>query len=237
MFKWIKDHKKISVTILISLSFFIFIMMPIFINRIFYLNAPFDFFYVDYDISTILNYYSSILTFIGTVSLGCITIYQNHVAQQKTDKVNQLTLELQKKSMAMAEQNYKKSEENIKNSPKFELVNTGSNGNYSNLEICLKNVSDMIASSIQSISFEVFDDNDSIILSSNNVKIKNYSLTSGQDTKVSFNNNPIYSNKIKLVWKFKCDDVYSNVHYYKANLYIEDISNFYIDLWKIEKVG
>lgn len=77
---------------------FFIIFMPLIINKIYYLNAPCDFFIVGYDISSILDYYGAILTFIGTIGLGAITVYQNIISQKKTDEVNKLTLQLQKKA-------------------------------------------------------------------------------------------------------------------------------------------
>ena len=54
-----------------------------------------------------------------------MAVYQTYIGQKKTDEVNSLTLELQKKSMAMAEQAYKSDVENIavKVAPEFELIN------------------------------------------------------------------------------------------------------------------
>lgn len=238
MFEWIKTHKKTSIIILIFSSLFIFIIMPMILNWMYYLDAPFDFFYVNYDISSILNYYGSVLTFIGTTILGCITIYQNYIAQKKTDEVNKLTLELQRKSMAMAEQNYKKTNsENLKNIPKFELRTYGYNGGFSNLSVQLKNVSVIIASEIKSLSLEIYTENNILENIKNNVKISNYSLSSSEETIVNFNNDQINSNKSYIVWKFQCEDPYTNIHYYKASLFIEDINNPFESIWKVKKVG
>lgn len=107
MVEWIKNHKKTSLLIItllfLLLSLFFIVIIPLILNKVYYLDAPCKFFKVGYTISDILDYYGAILTFIGTASLGIITICQNYISQKKTDEVNKLTLELQKKSMAMAE--------------------------------------------------------------------------------------------------------------------------------------
>ena len=143
MFDWIKKYKKISIGIVVFLFLFFIILMPLILNTIYYLDAPCAFFSVGYDISNILDYYGSIMTFIGTIILGSITVYQNYLSQKKTEEVNKLTLELQKKSMALAEQNYNKEklDEVKKSTPKFELKIGGCNGYYMNLSSTLKNVS------------------------------------------------------------------------------------------------
>ena len=51
----------------------------------------------------ILSYYGSVLIFIGTSALSIATYFQNKKAQEKSEEVNRLQLELQRKSMAMAE--------------------------------------------------------------------------------------------------------------------------------------
>jgi hypothetical protein len=254
MFKWMKRHKEISIGVIILLFLFFIIIMPLILNKIYYLDAPYDFFNVGYDISDILDYYGAILTFIGTISLGIITVYQNYISQKKTDEVNKLTLELQKKSMAMAEQNYERAKlyENKKNAPKFELRNAGCNGRYMNLNAVLKNVSDNIVSVIKSVSFEVFSESNVIVTTSNEVKSKVFSLSPGQETGIEFHNIELKSQdkislygqqvfdslkKITMVWSFQCEDSSGNIHYYKATLYIEDSNNFVGDVWKVEKVG
>lgn len=254
MFEWIKSNKKISIGVIILLFLFFIIVMPLILNMIYYLNAPCKFFNVGYDISNILDYYGEILTFIGTISLGIITIYQNYISQKKTDEVNKLTLELQKKSMVMAEQNYEKAKlyENKKNAPKFELKNRGCNGRYMNLDASLKNVSDIIVSDIKSVSFEVFDESNAIVITSDKVKSKDFSLLPGQETQIEFHNIELKSvnktnvngqqvneslKEFTMIWSFQCEDPYGNIHYYKATLYIEDSNNFVGDLWRVEKVG
>lgn len=254
MFEWIKNHKMISIVIVILLFLFFTIIMPLILNMIYYLDAPWNFFIVGYDISDILDYYGAILTFIGTGILGIITIYQNYVSQKKTDEVNKLTLELQKKSMAMAEQKYEKEKLNEikKNTPKFELKNSCYNGLYMNLCAILKNVSNIVVSGIKSISFEVFDESNAIISTSDNVKSESSSLLPGKETQINFHNSELKSKnlinangqqindslkKITLVWSFQCEDSYGNVHYYRAKLYIEDSMNFVKDFWNVEKVG
>lgn len=255
MFNWLKNHKKISLGIIVFLLLFFIIIMPLVLNWLYYSDAPSDFFEVGYGISNILDYYGSILTFIGTVSLGIITVYQNYVSQKKTDEVNKLTLELQKKSMAMAEQNYEKEKLNQlnKNTPKFELRSRGCNGHYMNLWADLKNVSNIIVSGIKSVSFEVFDESNTIVTTSDKVKSKESSLLPGEETKIEFHNIALKSKNLvnvsglqvygslknfTMIWRFQCEDTYGNVHYYKAEqINIEDSNKFVGDYWSVEKVG
>ncbi len=239
--------------ILFLLLFFI-IIMPLILNYLYNSDAPLNFFQVGYSISDILSYYGSVLTFIGTVSLGVITVYQNYISQQKTNEINKLTLELQKKNMAMAEQRYGVERENEinRNTPKFELKNRGCNGHYMNLQAELKNVSNIIVSGIKSITLEVFDENNVIVTTSDKVKIKESSLLSGDKTTIEFHNNALKSEKVKsafgqnshsdlkaftMIWKFQCEDQLGNIHYYRANFYIKVSNEYKGDFWDVQKVG
>lgn len=254
MLEWSKKHVKLSIFIASILVVIIIVIMPLFLNWIFYLKAPCSFFEVGYDISNVLDYYGAILTFLGTLSLGVVTIYQNYIAQKKTDKVNELTLELQKKSMAMAEHLYNKEQSSKLNEklPKFELRNRVMNGHYMNLVAELKNVSSDIISGIKSISFKVYVDSSNIIITSDKVKCHEVSLLSGQATNIDFNNAELGQRKLKLSgqqeykslknftieWEFQCEDIYSNTHYYRAKLHdIGDSNEFTDELWVVKKVG
>lgn len=85
MYIWIQSHKKICVWIIILFIFFI-IIIPFILNKIYSFTAPLEFFNVSYSRDTVLNYYGAVLTFIGTVSLGVVTVYQNSIAQKKLKK-------------------------------------------------------------------------------------------------------------------------------------------------------
>jgi len=241
--EWMKIHKKLSILVIIVLLLLVVLIIPFFLNWIYYLNAPWEFFKLGYELPHLLSYYGAVLTFLGTVSLGIITVYQNYMSQQKTDEINKLTLELQKKSMAMAEQRYEKEQLNeIKyNAPKLELKNRGSNGHYMNLQAELTNVSNLIVSGIKSISFTVSDETNAIVLTSEKVKVKETSLTPGTSTIIQFHNDQLKSEnslkKYKITWDFQCEDQYGNTHYLKANVHIEDSGNFIKSTWKVQKVG
>lgn len=254
MFEWINRNKKKFIIIISILSIFLIIIMPYILDRVYYWNSPCKFFNVDYNISNILEYYGAVLTFIGTVSLGIITVYQNYTSQKKTDEINKLTLELQKKSMILAEQNYKKESQNDikKGAPKFELRNVGCNGMYMNLNAVLKNVSDNFASEIKSISFRILSESNVTVATSDKVQIKAFSLSPGQETYIEFRNNELRSKNLinlygqqvyeglkdfKISWEFQCEDTYSDIHYYRALLSVKDSNNFVGDAWLVKRIG
>ena len=115
---------------------------------------------------------------ISTAVLSIIAIYQTKKAQEKSDEVNKLTLELQKKSMALAEKQYKE-EENRKNDkpqPKFQISTTGMGGSYSGIFLVVTNVSKVIVSSLSTISFVAQDESGKQIGSASSAKFITYNL-------------------------------------------------------------
>ena len=76
--------------------------MPWIVDKIFYTTPPSNFFYTHYGVSDILSYYASVLSLLVTAILGILTLRQNKIAQVKSEEVNRLQLELQRKSMAMS---------------------------------------------------------------------------------------------------------------------------------------
>ncbi|GEL78670.1 hypothetical protein [Tenuibacillus multivorans] len=252
MFEWMRNHRKLSIGVITLFLLFFIIIMPFVLNWIYYLRAPSDFYDVGYKISSILGYYGAVLTFIGTVSLGIITVYQNYVSHQKTNEINKLTLELQKKSMAMAEQRYEKEKLNEvkKNTPKFEIKNKSSNGHYMNLQAELKNVSNIIVSGIKSVSLDVYDNTSAIVTTSHEVRSKESSLSPGDKAIIEFHNDELRSKKVEsgrkineslldltIIWSFQCEDQFGNTLYFKAEFHIEDSKKFVDGPWEVQKVG
>lgn len=87
----------------------IVVFLPFIVEKLYYTKAPLKFFEVSYEAKDFLSYYGSVLSFAGATILGILTLLQNKKAQEKSDEVNRLQLELQKKSMAMAEAQYSQS--------------------------------------------------------------------------------------------------------------------------------
>ncbi len=254
MFEWMKKHKFILVISIILLFIFFIIVIPLILNKIYYAKAICNFFIVGYSVDYILGYYGNVLTFVGTISLGIITVYQNYISQQKTEEINRLQLQIAKRNMALAEESFQKQieDQDIKLIPKFELENSGYSGIYSNLNALLKNISPNIICDLKSVSFEVFDCDNNLLLTSDNVVCKRTSLLSGEETIIEFRNDELRDNtgentgshyifqackNVNIVWKFQCDDEKSRVHYYEAILNIEDCNKFIKGPWDVKKVG
>ena len=239
--------KKMIIAIVLSLA--IVGLLPFIIHWIYYLEPPCSFFNVEYDVADILSYYGSVLIFIGTSALGIATYFQNKKAQEKSEEVNRLQLELQRKSMAMAEAQYQKEQEGKKEIPKFELKLAGYSGVYGHLNLEIKNVSAMIISSLSPISVAVKDQHGEIACA-DKMKFKQRSLASGESTifetdmpelvkreGTGFICQVKYYDNVELIWEFSCEDEKFSTHYYRATLAIPSTKEFSKQDWMIEKVG
>lgn len=242
--------KKVLIILGCIACLIVIICLPLIIDKIFYLTPPFDLLYVHYESSDILVYYSSIFSFLGTIILGALTLRQNKIAQDKSDEVNRLQLELQKKSMAMAEEEYKKNPHTKPSFPKFEVELKGYSRYYQNASFTIKNVCSSIVSSLTVLSVSAYDSNETLIGESSKQKLSNKSLSSGETTKLEttlpelanrkgsrYQPEISYFSNAKVLIKFLCEDEFSATHYFTATLKIPNTKEFSRESFSVEKVG
>lgn len=245
-----KEMKKFLFVVLALIVSFVIVLMPLIVDKLFYTEPPIDFFYTHYEVSDILTYYASVLSLLGTAILGILTLRQNKIAQEKSEEVNRLQLELQRKSMAMAEAQYNKDADDKSPLPKFEVSLKGYNGAYSNMCLEIKNVSSMIVSSITPISLIATKSDKQQIASAKELKIGTRSLSSSQAAKVEsvfpellvregsgYGAKIHYLNDIRLSLEFSCEDELSKTYYFRATAMISTTKDYFKDIWKIERVG
>lgn len=232
----------IVIVILVAVAL---VFLPLIINYVYHLEAPADFFITDLNVPDLVVYYSSALSFIGTLILGMLTLYQNKKAQDKTDEINKLQLELQKRSMDLAEKQY--SQEISASIPKFDVSISSYSGHYLNPRIKIQNVSSMLISDLTFISAFVKNTQEEKIRNVTDCRIQSRSLAANEETiaelkmlnlsqRVSDREIKYYEN-VEFVFEFSCEDEKYNKHYFRAVLKIPNTKDFVKDYWKVEKVG
>ena len=242
--------KKILFTALLVVVVCTIILMPLIVDKLFYTEPPTDFFYTHYEVSDILTYYASVLSLVGTAILGILTLRQNKIAQEKSDDVNRLQLELQRKSMAMAEAQYNKDADDKSVPPKFEVLLKGYNGTYSNMRLEVKNVSSVIASSITPLALIAQNADNQQIAEAKELKIGSRSLSSAQAATIEsmfpelvkregtgYATKTHFLNDIKLSFEFSCEDELSKTYYFRATAMLSTTKDYFKDIWEIERVG
>jgi hypothetical protein len=84
MFEWIKKNKVLFIIICI-IVFIVLIGVPFGINLLFKIQSNINIFEAEWTAGDALGYYGAVLSFIGTVVLGALALYQNHIIKQEAD--------------------------------------------------------------------------------------------------------------------------------------------------------
>ena len=83
MIDWINKHK-VSFGLICLAVLFLLIGVPLIINILFKIPATTTFLEAEWNASDALAYYGAILSFIGTVVLGALALYQNHIIREES---------------------------------------------------------------------------------------------------------------------------------------------------------
>ena len=140
MFDWIKKHKIAFILICLTILLLL-IGVPFVINILFKISAAANVFVAEWDAGDALGYYGAILSFIGTVVLGALALYQNHIIKTDADK-----------KAAFAEE-----QEHAENMPRFFMRFQGASGFCGNLKFAVMNVSNNIAYNVDIYDIKVKD--------------------------------------------------------------------------------
>lgn len=213
------------------------IIMPFIVHSIYETETPNGFFATTFNASDFLVYYASALSFLGTLVLGVLTLVQNKKAQDRAEEINRLELDLQKRSMVMAEKQYKRDDTVI--IPKFQIQFCGMSGYYGNPTITIKNVTSMIVSNLVPITFSVYTKENEEIYSVRELRINLKSLSGGQEARIESKMKSLTSDyrDLTMLFEFSCEDERYNKHYYRARIKIPDVNKLVGSPWEVEKVG
>lgn len=224
------------------------VFMPCIIDNIYDSPSHATFFEVDLSKSDVLNYYAQVLSLLATIILGVIAVIQTYRSQKKSDEINALQLSIAQRELAVVEKQYEKEIETARAlAPKFEIKLNGYSGNYSNIGLDIKNISETMISAFRSISFEVHKASGEI-LSVTRWKVKFQSIASSELQRVELftpdmrdntekMGEAIYWNNVKFIWKFSCEDCKGNKHFYAASMLVPTTKDYVGDFWTVTKIG
>lgn len=239
---------RITVILTMVLIVAVVIFMPFIIDIIYDCQPPASFFEVELSRSDILDYYAQVLSLLATIVLGVIAVIQTYRSQKKSDEINALQLSIAQRELAVVEKQYEAEIETVKALvPKFEIKLDGYSGNYCNIKLQIKNISEMMISAFQSISFEV-QKSSGEVLSITRWKVKFQSIASSEVQHVEIYTPDMRNNiekmgkvefweNVKLVWKFSCEDCKGNRHFYAASIIIPSTKEYKGDFWNIARIG
>lgn len=244
--------KKFLLIIFIALAAVIIlavvVFMPCIIDNIYDCPSPATFFEVDLSKSDILNYYAQALSLLATIILGVIAVIQTYRSQKKSDEINALQLSIAQRELAVVEKQYEEEIEAARAlAPKFEIKLNGYSGNYSNIGLDIRNISETMISAFRSISFKIEKATGEEI-SVTRWKVKFQSIASFEMQRVEMFTPDMrgisekigevtYWENVKFIWKFSCEDCKGNKHFYAASILIPTTKDYVGDFWTVTKIG
>ena len=105
MFEWIKKHKALFIIICVMI-FVALIGVPFAINLLFKVDTKINAFQAEWSAGDALGYYGSVLSFLGTVILGALALYQNHMIKEEADKKAALLEEKEQEGIVLTKKVY-----------------------------------------------------------------------------------------------------------------------------------
>lgn len=184
---------KIMCIILLSIT--LIFLIPFLINLSFKYSSI-DLFSAEWSAGDLLSFYGTMLSFIGTTFLGCLTLYQNHTIKKNSDD--------RMKDLEKAEHD--------RNMPKFYITFSSCSGNKKHLSINLINISENIATNI-SIS-KIQDKNvDGTLINQQTRAIKIPVLKGGETQRIELNNYGLNEKEGIISFDLDYEDKYFETHH------------------------
>lgn len=240
-----KTIKIVAWILLITIIVVVPLVIPFLVDELYDINPPCEIFDVELSKGDILNYYAQYFSLLATIILGVIAVYQTYKGQKKGDEINQLQMSIARRELAVAEQQFQGQQTSVKVLPRFDIKLTGYSGHYCNLNLSIKNVSDISLYNFNSISFEIYR-NDEKVVCPMRWKIKFQSLTKNEEQRCEFKTPNMQDANlgtqvcwlnVELLWKFSVEIDSGEKIFYAAKLKVPDAQTFNGDFWSVERIG
>ena len=193
MFDWLKRHKWL---VCLSEVFFIF-GIPLIIHILFKFDTKIFFLQAEWTAGDLLEYHGAILSFIGTVVLGALALYQNKLIKEESDAKNVI----------------KEKREYEENMPKFVVSPSVCNGNCANLRFEIKNISNNFSSDIILLDIRILSPDGSVFWESEQ-KLEQSAIQPNNIMEVNLKNPSINEDGYIFMIYMQCKDKYNEVHNY-----------------------
>ena len=196
MFEWIKKHKLIVIISSIILIFGV----PLIIHVLFKIHAGIPFLEAEWSAGEMLGYYGSILSFIGTVVLGALALYQNRLIKEEADK-RALILEQREHERSM---------------PRFTVESMGSQGSCSHLRFAISNISDNYCTEMNLSNMHIVSPDGKVFWKSKKGHTFAFMPPNGF-WEIKLDNPSLQHDGYLFSFTMQCKDEYNDVHNYSIN--------------------
>lgn len=203
---FIKEHRK-AVYAIALLLLIIIIGIPIMINFLYKQSAPTTFFVTEWEAADALSYYGAVLTFLGTITLSALALWQNHQIKVGNDK-----------HFALLEQM-----EKAKDALHFKIQVIALLDNASKAKIELSNLTENIAYSISISKLQIINrDNGKVYWEHSKKKTYDH-LGAFMGWKIDLNNPKIPSAEYFMIFIISYDDKYGKSYSLRATGLWDDV--------------
>lgn len=147
-------------------------------------------------VGDLLSFYGTVLSFVGTVALSALALWQN-------------------KQIALKSQEYTKlmeRNERQRNLPVLKVSLAGRNGSLMSLSFNIKNFSENIATFIEVTPFIIYNKSGEQIYASPSPELGKSMIMGGESTQISFSNSPFQERYHRLEFEMHYNDKFSNIH-------------------------
>ena len=190
MIEKIKAKKKILIFLLVFAIFGV----PVLIHILFKIDIEIDWLKAEWTAGEILAYYGNALSFLGTIVLSSLALWQNQEIKMESDKYTKYLERL----------------EINKNMARFTSEKIMSEKNNRNLEIALMNISDNIAYDVTISNFQLYENSILVWEKKDNLK---FTGLKRNEKKVIILDNPEILEKNVLKFEITSYDKFLKKHY------------------------
>lgn len=208
---------KQKIIIFVVIMIFLSVVMPLIIHYLFKIEALNDFFVAVWSAGDVLGYYAAILSFVSTILLSVLTLWQNEIIRRESNRNNDILKEM----------------EIQKNQPFFKATILNKNTGFADVCLKIQNISDNVA--VNPVIRNVYIDE-----KEKNVEV-NYQCELPENVmpkeffKVQIFNKRLDKFEHPLVLEFKCQDIYGNDGMYRVMFWISSSDNINLLVKKVNK--
>lgn len=142
-----------------------------------------------------------------TITFSTLALYQNHIINEQNKQFNPKLKEIEMQ----------------RDMPRFAVQNIWQSGNYTNLTIVIKNISDNPATNVKVFNFTVYDIDGNDVCHSQNVIVKGSILEAQSTIEIDFINAALKDSNLNICFFIEYQDIFFNNHKTEVVGFVQDI--------------
>ena len=209
MYQWIKNHKILFVIICFVIVAAL-VGVPLIINLLFKYDFHISIFQAEWTAGDALEYYGAVLSFLGTVVLGILALYQTYIIKSEADAKAAILEEQERKG----------------NMPHFYIRFLLASGFCGNLKFSINNISNNIAYNIEVYNIKTENDEGTIWESSDT--FSSPGINPQKDIVIQTKSPAVNDKKdVFLVANMSCKDKYGAKHEYLLKIICQHPNKYF----------